>query len=300
MQRIFSPELRAKAMRYALKEGYNDTGIDGLSLVANTHAGERRSFVALFASIIIQGEKRTEVGGRTYIYGEGKCVVNCINRPSETVIVKASPERPFLSFVLRLDPEILSSIISETPQAFTETQPDAGPVFVIDCTDDMCGAFERLLDLADHPKEREVLEPMLRREAHARLLLSELGPWIRTLYATGTRSERIVRAMSVIRERFREPIEADELAETAHMSPATFRRHFRALAGCSPVQYQKTLRLFEARRLITVGAKSVTLAAAETGYASASQFSADFRRFFGETPREVIRREQAASDADAA
>lgn len=287
VMKLLEPKMMDLIKRFALREGYNDTGIEGLSVVVTTGSGERRTFVSLFTALIVQGRKSTTVSGERFEYGVGKCVVNCINRPSETVIEEASPEKPFLSLVLKLEPEVLSDIISTMPENLLPAETEAKPVFVIDCSDEICESFERLLSLSGKP-EAQVLVPIVKREIYARLLISELGPWIRSLYASGSRSRRIMTAMNFIRDHYREEIEADALASSVHMSPATFRRHFHALAGCSPIQYQKNLRLFEARRLLTVEKRSVAITAQSAGYQSASQFTTDFRRFFGRTPREEV------------
>lgn len=294
--KLLEPQLLNDAKRFVTHEGYNSTGIDGFSVVATTGSGERRTFVSLFVALILQGRKSTTVSGERYVYGKGKCVVNCINRPSETVIEEASPGTPFISFVLKLEPEMLSEIISGMPDTLLASRADTKPVFVIDCPDEICESFERLLALSGKP-EAEVLAPIVKREIYARLLLSELGPWIRGLYASGSASRRIMNAISFIRDHYREDIEAEALADSVHMSPATFRRHFHALAGCSPIQYQKNLRLFEARRLLTAEKRSVAITAQSVGYMSASQFTTDFRRFFGRTPREEVMHHNASGYA---
>lgn len=104
--KLLEPKMMDLIKRFALREGYNDTGIEGLSVVVTTGSGERRTFVSLFTALIVQGRKSTTVSGERFEYGVGKCVVNCINRPSETVIEEASPEKPFLSLVLKLEPEV--------------------------------------------------------------------------------------------------------------------------------------------------------------------------------------------------
>ena len=274
-----------------LHQGFNDTGIPGLSLVMRTEAGEKRSFQEPYAALVLQGRKRTMAGNFEFIYGPGDCVITCVALPSVTYIEEASSVTPFLSIVLRLDPKLLSELALSQPAACSSAFPAEAPAVVSRCPDAIIESFTRLLALRREPQAcRDLLAPILTRELYARLLLSEQGPWLRSVCSFGTRSQQVAAAADVIRQSFREAITIESLAQKTGMSPATLHRHFKALTGFSPIQYQRILRLYEARRLLCTGRQTISCIAFAVGYASASQFTHDYRVFFGNAPRDNVKK----------
>ncbi|MDO4936523.1 MAG: AraC family transcriptional regulator [Sutterellaceae bacterium] len=279
--------LLAGAQRKIAKIGFNDTGIPGFHAVCRTQVGEARLFLNRFVSVILQGRKSKTLNGRIVEYGAGDCVVNCIDIPTDSVIENASPEKPFVSLVLDLDRSMLTDLALEMAQnGQANNCEDVRTLLVEKCPDALAENFMRLLDLADRPEEIQLLAPMIKREIHARLLLSDMGPSIRSVHAYGTRANQIAQAVTIIRENFRQSINMEELANRVNMSPASFHRHFKAFTGCSPLRYQKELRLHEARRALALGQKAVSSVAFELGYASTSQFASDYKGFFGVTPKQ--------------
>ncbi|MDO4937480.1 MAG: AraC family transcriptional regulator [Sutterellaceae bacterium] len=276
------------ALFFARRVGHNATGIQGLSVVCNSCEEGRSSSVALYAGIILQGRKRTTVQGKTYTYGAGTCAVNCAPLPFETFVEKETADKPFISVVLELDPLILDEIILAHPDVTSKISESKDLKFFFESTPEIKEAFARILDLSRDSKKAGILGPVVKRELHALLLLSEVGPWIRSLYSRGSQSLRIMVAMDILRKRFRESIGVAELAAAVNMSLSTFRRHFSSVAGCTPLQFQKTLKLSEVRRLLTVERKSVSQAALATGYMSTSQLASDYKKHFGLNPHEEV------------
>lgn len=257
------------AMQHAGSIGFNPTGIAGFNVVKRTERGEKRSFQKPYAALIFQGRKRTRVGDIEHVYGPGDVVVTCIDFPSFTTIEEASIEKPFLPR-LRM------------------TRQDS-PFFVTRCEEDIAQNFLRLLELSDAPGKISLLAPILIRELHARFLLGPQGAWIRSVCSYGTHSHQIAAAVSMIKEKFREPISVADIAGNIGLSEPSLHRHFKNMTGFSPIKYQKILRLYEGRNILRSGRKTVSGAAFEVGYASSSQFTNDYRKFFGLSPRDDAR-----------
>lgn len=279
--------LLAKAQQKIVKIGFNETGISGFHVVCRTQVGEARLFLERFVSVILQGRKSKTVNGNKVEYGAGDCVVNCIDIPTDSVIESASAQKPFISLVLDLDRAVLTELALEMARVGqVQNCEDVRTLLVEKCPESLAENFLRLLCLADCPEQAALMAPIIKREIHARLLLSHMGPSIRSVHAYGTRANQISRAVSIIRENFRQSINMEELALRVNMSPASFHRHFKSLTGCSPLRYQKELRMHEARRSLACGEKSVSSVAFAMGYASASQFANDYKGFFGVSPKQ--------------
>ena len=148
--------------------------------------------------------------------------------------------------------------------------------------------FLRLLKLLDTPDDIPMLAPVTIREIYTRILLSPVGKHVRQLCTRGTQSNQITRAVDWLKDNFRKPFKIDELAKYVHMSPTTFHRHFRKVTSVSPIQYQKNLRLHEARRIMISDNETVANAAYAVGYESPTQFSREYKRFFGNPPKRDV------------
>ncbi len=269
--------------------GFNPTGIDRLSVVMRTTRGEKRSFNAPYLALVLQGRKHTVIGEYEFTYGPGDSVVTCIDAPSVTYVEEASPQTPFISVVLELDRNLLAELIVEHGKSVRHAvRPSGMPFAVAKSSDDISLNFLRLLELSEQ-EDKSILEPILLREVHARLLLGIQGNWLREVCAFGTRTNQISKAVEKIKENFASQISMEALAKEVGMSQATFHRHFKALTGFSPNQYQKLLRLYEARRLLASGKSTASASAYKVGYASTSQFTNDYKAFFGITPTQEIR-----------
>ncbi len=253
-------------------------------------------------ALIVQGRKRVMLGDETLEYDPSHYLLSTMDLPATSAILEASPERPYASLALRLDlREMAALMIEGAPTAGAPADaPGAGPVPQARDTGDgramatgrvdaaLLDAFCRLLELPQRPEAMPLLEPLVRREIHILLLTGEQGWRLRRLVQRGAQTHPVARAVRVLRARFHEPLRVDDLAREASMSVSTFHHHFKALTAMSPLQYQKLLRLTEARRLMLADKVEAATAAYRVGYESPSQFSREYSRLFGAPPMRDI------------
>jgi AraC-like DNA-binding protein len=234
--------------------------------------------------LIVQGEKQMTVGDRTLSLGEGQCFVVGHDLPVLSRVTKASRQKPYLSLIVRLELDLLRAledVLEELePKAETPRSLEVAPV-----SESLIEVLGRYLALMNDPLEAKVLLPLVRKELHFRLLRSESGAMLRALANRESHASDIARALRQLRERFRETMDVTELAKSVGMSTSLFHRHFKSMTMNTPLQYQKDLRLTEARRLLRTAGFSVSSAAFEVGYESPSQFSREYSRKFGASPR---------------
>ncbi len=234
--------------------------------------------------LILQGEKETTIGERVFTLSAGECVVISHDVPVLARITRASEAKPYLALVVSLDLGVLRSLYDEVGDATFGPAPaccvEAAPVDAA-----TIGVLNRYLDLLDDEAGARVLLPLVRKELHFRLYMSASGAMLRSMLHRDSHASHISTAIRTLRASFRERITVAELARSVGMSPSSFHKHFRAIAMTTPLQYQKDLRLTEARRLLRGGEHSVSAAAFEVGYESPSQFSREYARKFGAAPR---------------
>lgn len=234
--------------------------------------------------LILQGGKEIYVGDRFVSLAEGDALLVSHDLPVTSRITKASPESPYRALILSVDLGILRSLyeqvggaLSDTHHATSLSASVADPAWI--------DPMVRYLQLMDAPLDEEVLGPMILKEIHYRLLMSSIGGMLRNLLSVDSHASRIARTIQRIRARFREPLAVGELAEVAGMSQSSFHEHFKSVTGTTPLQYQKDLRMIEARTLLERGVPSVSVAAYEVGYESPTHFSRDYSRKFGCSPK---------------
>lgn len=235
---------------------------------------------------VIQGQRNSFLGDREYHYEEGDCLVHSVEVPSVNYVTRASPEKPFLSVSLQVDRYLAARFARDivpdcTVAPETETSEN---ISVSDIDTDVLDAFARLVSLLDKPEYIPHLAPLIIEEIHCRMLMGQQGKLLRQVNTAGTRGNQIARAVSWLREHYRDPLRIDDLARQVNMAPSTFYRHFREITLLSPLQYQKQLRLHEAQRLMLVEKQYVSSAALAVGYENVKQFSREYKRFFGESP----------------
>ncbi|WP_164886910.1 AraC family transcriptional regulator [Piscinibacter defluvii] len=240
-------------------------------------------------ALVVQGSKRVSFGDETYRYDPQRYFVTPLELPGRSVVLEATPERPFLSLALRLDLREIATLVLEGV-APPPPAPGAGRRAMATGAVDapLLDAFDRLLALLDQPQHAPVLAPLIRREITYRLLTGEAGWRLRQIAAVDSQGHQVSRAISLLRARFAEPLRVEDLAREALMSASSFHHHFKALTGMSPLQFQKQLRLGEARRLMLVEDLDASTAAYRVGYESASQFSREYARQFGAPPMRDI------------
>lgn len=266
------------------RTGTRETPVPGLTL---HRAEEPTSLVKTLYTpilcVIVQGRKQAVVGDRLYNYDASTYLVNTVSVPVVASIVDASPQTPYLSVALNLDPARITELLLEAPDQplVDDSRPGIG-VAVLD--EGLIDAMTRLVQLIDRPLEAAVLGPLVEKEIYYRLLQGGQGPLLRQVATAGTRLSQIKRAADWLRNNYAEPLRVEELAEQVGMSPTSFHRHFKAVTGTSPLQYRTQVRLQEARRMIVFEGRTAGSIAFEVGYDSPSQFSREYHRTFGLPP----------------
>ena len=234
-------------------------------------------------NVILQGSKSMTVGDRTLRYDSATYFVMSIDLPAVGSVHPAETGEPYLAVSLTLDPVVLTTLLADLPKPQGQHEQETG-FSVSAVTPELMDAWVRLLRLMDKPEEIAALAPVYEREILFRVLQGPHGWMLRDIAAPDSAMARVNLAIAHIRQDFAEPIRIDALAQLASMSVSAFHRHFKAVTALSPLQYQKRVRLLQARTLMVASARNVTQAAFEVGYESATQFSRDYARVFGLPP----------------
>jgi AraC-like DNA-binding protein len=235
--------------------------------------------------VVVQGRKQVIVGGERFVYDPSQYLAVSLEVPAVGNVVQASPDAPYLCLTLRVDPRELAALIVETGRPIPRDDHDGRALFVSALGAPLLDALLRLVRLLDAPDDIPVLAPLVRRELHYRLLQGDQQGRLAEMAIGDGRLRRVAGAIAWIKAHYAEPLQVDALARRANMSPSALHAHFSAVAGVSPIQYQKQLRLQEARGRLLSGGTTAEAVAYEVGYASASQFSREYARLFGQPPR---------------
>lgn len=239
-------------------------------------------------ALIVQGAKRVLLGSDAFVYGVHDLLITSLNLPTVAQILEASPDKPYLSLFLRLDVHEIAQLMMDGQVPPPRAQAAERAMATGRVTWPVLSAFQRLVELLDEPESLPALAPLVQREILYRLLISDQGDRLRQIGAVGSQSHQIGRAIEWLKAHFAAPLRVDELASQVRMSASTFHHHFRALTAMSPLQYQKWLRLTEARRLMLAERVDASTAAFRVGYESPSQFSREYSRQFGAPPMRDI------------
>ena len=234
--------------------------------------------------VIAQGAKRVLLGDDTYVYDPHHFLITSVDLPTVVQIIKASREKPFLGLILKLDQREISQLMVDSNLPPPRPQQSSRGMATGEVTLPLLAAFQRLIDLLDEPKDIPILAPIIQREIFYRLLVGDQGTRLRQMASAGSQSQQIARAIDWLKGNFTQPLRIDDLATQVNMSTSTFHHHFRAVTAMSPLQYQKWLRLNEARRLMLAENQDAATAAFQVGYESPSQFSREYGRLFGDSP----------------
>lgn len=271
-------ELRELIVRHV-----GDERIEGL--IVSRHESSERDYQLTEPLLVImaQGGKRLYLDGGVLEYGAGDALVVTTTLPLSGHFLDASPESPALAIGLRLDPQAITAILPQTPETDSSTSRGSLGIAAQPASTSLLDAAVRMLRLLDDSGDSAFMASLIRQEVLWLLLRSPLGRAVAQIGTSDSDLNHVGRAIATIRQRLTEPIAVDELAREAGMSRATFHRHFRRITGCSPLQFQKTLRLQEARTLLLARATAAE-AAGLVGYGSPTQFSREYRRYFGEPP----------------
>jgi len=262
-----------------------ETVIEGLTLYQREEPTEPISIMyEPRVCVIAQGAKRVMLGDERYVYDAHHYLITSVDIPMFVQIIEASPERPCLGLVMNLDQREISQLMVDSNLPPPHPQKSSRGIATGEVTLPLLAAFQRLIDLLEEPKDIPILAPIIKREILYRLLVGDRGARLRQMASAGSQSHQIARAIDWLKGHYTQPLRIDDLATQVNMSTSTFHHHFRALTAMSPLQYQKWLRLSEARRLMLAERMDATSAAFEVGYESPSQFSREYSRLFGDSP----------------
>jgi AraC-like DNA-binding protein len=280
-------------------KGVTETELPGVFVMRSETTTEPLGHVVRPSlAFVIGGAKDAWLAGRRFHYGAGQYLAIGVELPITAHISAASPADPFLGFGIELAPDAVASLVLEAgPASPASDKPSLG-LGVSDADPELVNAIARLLKLLDQPADIPGLAPAYKREILWRVITGPQGELVRQVGLAGGRLTMVAHAIRFIRQHYHEPITIEQLAQLSAMSPATLHRHFRAVTSMTPIQFQKQLRLQEARRLLIGDPDDVAGAGFAVGYESASQFNREYRRMFGTPPgRDAYALREAVSAA---
>ncbi|MER8479178.1 AraC family transcriptional regulator [Mesorhizobium sp. M1163] len=287
MTQTLLDSVRRYTEAHADDNGIAQTPVQGLTLIRETtptalHYAIYKPLVAL----VLQGSKRVIMGSRTFDFGAGESLLITADVPTVSQITRANISKPYLSLVFDLDPAVIEGLVVEIGSA-----PYAAntPVRIDPMESEVADAALRLVRLLDRPASLPVLQTQLIRELHFWLLSGRHGGAIRSLGVAGSHAQRVARAVGLIRANFATPLRVECLAGAAGMSASSFHEHFRAITSLTPLQFQKQVRLIEARRMMLANGEMISNAAYAVGYESIPQFTREYARMFGLPPARDIK-----------
>jgi AraC-like DNA-binding protein len=262
-----------------------ETAISGLLLYQHEKPTELRS--ALYEPcmcLVAQGAKRVLLGDDSFVYDSRHYLITSVHLPTMVQIYEASQEKPCRGLVVKLDQREISQMMADSNLPPPRTQQSVRGMATGEVTMPLVAAFQRLIDLLAEPADIPILAPIIQREIIYRLLVGDQGARMRQIASMGSQSHQIARAIEWLKGNFTQPLRIDDLAAQASMSSSTFHHHFRSITALSPLQFQKQLRLQEARRLMLAEHLDAATAAFHVGYESPSQFNREYNRLFGAPP----------------
>jgi AraC-like DNA-binding protein len=289
-------ELRRLISRHA-GAGVTRTALDGVTVMASETTTRPIGSVSEPAlAVVAQGAKRTVLGDSVFAYGAGQYLIVSVDLPVTAHITHASREQPFLGVGMTLNPAAIAALLLESGPGEQERRSPLG-IASSDATPELLDAIVRLLRLLDHPGDRRALGPAVEREILWRLITGNQGAMVRQIGLADSRLSLIGRSVSWLRHHYDETVRVDDLARLSGMSVSSFHRHFRAVTAMTPIQYQKLIRLQEARARLIADPHDVAAVAFAVGYESPSQFSREYRRRFGVPPGKDAEQLRAATAA---
>ncbi len=303
------PEDRAETLKRAIwryadghanADGFVATPIQGVGMMrVYAPTGLIHSLYKPVLCLVLQGAKQVMAGGRIHEFAADQSLVVSADLPIIGRVIRASRNEPYLALALDLDMGVMREVMSEVGKgvALDAAEPPArhdDALFIEDTAAAVADCATRLVRLLDRPEAIPVLRPSIVKEMHYWLLAGRHGTAIRRLAHADSHAQRIARAVAMLRTGFARPIPVERLAAAAGMSPSSFHHHFKAVTSLSPLQFQKQLRLLEARRLMLGEGVNAGRAAFEVGYESVPQFTREYARMFGAPPRRDTSESRAA------
>jgi len=281
------------AASIAQTDGDYTTCIPGLMIYRRSFATDPMPCIyGLGLGLTVQGGKRVTLGNEVFDYGPGQSLITTVDLPVVSYVTRASTAEPYLGVRLELDARVIAQLAAEM-EFETPLKGAVRALSIVTMGEGLLDAISRLIRLLSEPKMIPLIAPLIQQEIIVRLLNGEHGCNLRHLVTIGSPSQQIAKVVTWLKQHYTEDFLIDDLAAKAHMSPSTFRQHFRAVTGVSPLKYLKNLRLQDARQLMLNEDLDASSAAVRVGYESASQFSREYTRLFGEPPLRDIKRIQA-------
>jgi len=278
-------ELVKRIARWAEQGELHTSAVPGLSLFKRIEPTEPMTgMYEPSICLVAQGSKRVQLGDDIYVYDPQHYLITSVHLPTVVQVIEASEEKPYLGLRLKFDLREVAQLMADSHLPPPRTQQSSRGMATGEVTLPLLTAFQRLIDLLGEKQDIPILAPVIKREIIYRLLVGDQGARLRQIAAAGSQSQQIARALEWLKENFTQPLRIDDLAGQARMSTSTFHHHFRSMTALSPLQYQKQLRLQEARRLMLAERLDAATAAFQVGYESPSQFSREYGRLFGAPP----------------
>ncbi|GGF91579.1 transcriptional regulator [Paenibacillus albidus] len=271
--------------RHAPSNGTHPTSVSSLKLMHTTQLSEPlESVYKPSICVVAQGAKMATLADEIYRYDPSTYLVTSVELPIIGRIIEASPEIPYLSLKLSFDADIILDLVKEMNRpAFVPAESSRG-ITVNRTSPTLLEAIVRLLQLLNTPEDVPILAPLVIREILYRVLQSEQGALIHQFAVIGSHAHNIAQAIQLINRQYDRPLVIEQLAKSVNMSTSAFHKHFKRVTAMSPLQYQKTVRLQEARRLMLTETVQASDAAFRVGYESPSQFSREYARMYGRPP----------------
>lgn len=276
--------------RHFAGEGSRQTAVPGLSLHRRTSMSAPASFIYDPSyAFIIRGQKKVMLGDEVYRYDQSHFLFTAIDLPTVVHVLDAAAATPYLSIKQVIDLDLARELINQVDEVGA-TSGSKGPGMAVGpVTPELLGASLRLIELLDRPEDIPILSRSIQREILYRMLASPVGARLRQVVEIGTQPNRVSAAITWLRANYDRPLRIEELADISGLGESMFHHHFKALTAMSPLQYQKHLRLHEARRLMISDRIDAGSAAHRVGYESATQFNREYRRLFGAPPKSDVR-----------
>ncbi|EKA6054146.1 AraC family transcriptional regulator [Vibrio parahaemolyticus] len=291
LSRAFATQKLAKLIdRWTGNANQYDTPISGLRFSRWTTPTPPTSYTHNPSiCLIAQGRKRVLLGEESFIYDANHFLISSVDLPIIANIIEASEEQPYLGLIMELDLTEISQLIVDSELAFTQSKEAQKGIAVGELSESLLDAFVRLAELLDEGQNIKILAPIIKRETFYRLLMSEQGTRLHQIVTAGSHSHQIAKAIDWLKNNFVKPLSVGDLASYTGMSKSSFYTHFRSMTSMTPLQFQKKLRLSEARRLMLTENLDAMAATFKVGYESPSQFSREYSRLFGAPPSKDIK-----------
>jgi AraC-like DNA-binding protein len=282
-------ELVDLVARFAPTDGLHDTAIAPLQLLrASATTQALPSVCEPGLCVVVQGCKQAMLAGQVFRYDPLNYLVISVTLPIVAQILEATPQKPYLCVRLTIDPREIGGLLLEAGVGESRVTDAEPGLHVSRVSAPLLDAVLRLLELLRVPHDVPVLAPLAIREIYYRVLTGGLGPRLREIAVADSYSQRIARAVDLLKQRYAEPVRIEEVAEAVHMSASSLHHHFKLVTAMSPLQFQKQLRLHQARRLMLTEGIDAAAAGHRVGYESPSHFSREYRRLFGAPPKAEI------------